>query len=284
MRLKTLWEILKETGSKWMDDNVPRLSAAVAFYSLFSLAPLLVIAVSIAGMIYGERAARGELVVQIRHAVGEHGAFVIQHLVASAYNFRSGVLASILASLALFFGATAVFVELQGAMDTIWGIKSRSRGFALDFFRQRLIAFVMSLGIGFLLLLSLFASTLINFLSDHLGIVARYLPLYRYGDILISFAIITILFAMIYKILPSAKVAWGNVWFGAFVTSFLFTGGKFLIGLYLGHSTVESIFGAAGSLVILLFWIYYSAQVFFFGAELTYIYSNRSGSKIEAHQ
>jgi membrane protein len=244
---------------------------------LFSLSPIVLITVSVTGLFFGKRAARGELFLQIQQITGEQLAFIIQNLLASSYDFRSGILATIIGIIALLFGATAVFAELQSAMDTIWEVK-RSRMSLIDFLKIRLLAFMMILGIGMLLIFSLVAGALFSIFLGQLEILSHYLPLYRMGDFLVSFALITILFGMIYKILPSTEVSWRDVWLGAVITSFLFTLGKLLIGIYLSRSMVSTTFGAAGSLVVLLFWIYYSAQVFFFGAELTHAYSNKFGT------
>lgn len=288
MRLKTLWDILKKTGSKWMDDDVPRLAAALAFYSLFSLAPMLIIVVYMAGLIFGEQAARGELIDQIRNTVGEQNAYLIQRTVTGAYNFRSGILATGAAVIAFLFGASSLFVELQNAMDTIWKVEQGTESGVKQFFKERLLAFIMLVGIGFLLTLSVFVSTVLSILykyvGGHVGDLSEYLPIYRFGEFIFSFVLVTLLFAMIFKVLPSVRIKWEDVWIGAVITSFLFTLGKFLIGLYLGYNAAASPFGAAGSLVVFLFWIYYSAQVFFFGAELTQVYSNRASKKTaESH-
>jgi membrane protein len=271
--------MLKETFSRWIADNVPRLSAALAFYTVFSLAPLLVLAVSIAGLAFGEQAAQGELFERMEILAGRNGALFIQDIFArTAGKSRSGILASIMAILVLCIGASTVFAELRSALNQIWGVRTEQGGLR-EFFITRLLSFAMVLGIGLILLLSLVTGTVISTLSRFAPEFTGSFLLIRTGDAAASLGLVTILFAMLYRILPATRVSWGDVWLASLVTSFLFTIGRILIGLYLGRSGVSSIYGAASSLAALLLWIYYSAHIFFFGAELSRVYAERYGSR-----
>jgi membrane protein len=271
------WTLLKETGSGWIADKVPRLAAALAFYTILSVAPLLVVALSIAGMVFGRQAVEGQMVEQMRGLVGEEGGKVIQSMIASASGPGSGV-AMVIGVFMLLLGASGVFAELQDALNTIWKAPPRQGSGWLAMIRDRLFSVAMVFGVAFLLLVTLVVSTVLSALTrfaglEGIGIVGQI------ADFLVSVLIITLLFAMMYKILPDVKIAWGDVWVGAIVTAFLFTVGKLLIGLYLGHASVGSAYGAAGSLVVFVVWVYYSGQILFLGAEFTKAYANRFGSR-----
>ncbi|MDD5232976.1 MAG: YihY/virulence factor BrkB family protein [Syntrophales bacterium] len=272
--------MLRETFSRWLDDNVPRLSAALAYYTVFSLAPLLVLAVSVAGFVFGEQAAKGELFEGLTILVGRNGALFIQDIFArTSGKLRSGILASLMAIFLLFIGASSVFAELRSSLNQIWGVQNKKGGGLKEFFIARLLSFSMVLVVGFVLLLSLVTGTVISTLSSIAPEFAVSLFLIRTADAAVSLGLVTVLFAMLYKILPGARVSWRDVWLASLVTSFLFTVGRIFIGIYLGRSGVGSIYGAASSLALLLLWIYYSAQIFFFGAELSRVYAERYGSR-----
>ena len=269
-----VWDFLKETFNEWTEDRAPRMGAALAYYTTFSLAPVLVIAIGVAGIFFGQRMAEGRLMNEIRGLVGPEGAGAIRAMIENAAKDRSGgVLATMIGAAALIFGATGAFVELQDALNTIFEVNPRSRGL-LGMLKDRFLSFTLVVWIGFLLLVSLVVSAALAALGSVTG---RYVsPSLPHGvNFLVSFAVITALFAMIFKILPDAKIAWRDVWLGAAVASLLFSAGKFIIGLYLGKSGMASAYGAAGSLVIVLVWVYYSAQILFLGAEFAHVYARR---------
>ncbi|CAG9166504.1 YihY/virulence factor BrkB family protein [Cupriavidus pampae] len=272
--------LLKDTVSAWLDDYAPSMGAALAYYTVFSVAPLLLIVIAIAGLVFGADAARGAVVEQIGGMVGTEGAEAIEAMLVSLNRPGAGTLTAIIGAITLFVGATTVFAELQDALDRIWRVPERKKASGIiELFRTRVLSFGMVLGIGFLLIVSLVASAAVAALgrawtsSDEVEAVAHGV------DLLLSFGLTTIVFAMIYKIMPHAKVRWLDVWLGALVTSALFTIGKLLIGLYIGKTGVATGYGAAGSLVIVLVWVYYSAQIFLLGAEFTWLYANRYGSR-----
>jgi len=279
--LKTLFSLLKETFDEWNNDRAPRLAAALAYYTAFSIAPLLIIVIAVAGLAFGQEAVRGRLDNQIQGLVGRQAADTIQEIVANVSQPQTSFLASLVSIITLILGAIGLFGQLQDALDTVWGVTPRTGQGIVEIIRQRFASFTMVLGIAFLLLVSLVISAILSALSDF---THQLLPgaevILQIANVLISFLVITLLFAMIYKILPDVQIAWRDVWLGAMVTALLFTVGKFLIGLYLGNSSVASTYGAAGSFVVLLLWVYYSAQILLFGAEFTQVYARRYGSKI----
>lgn len=277
--------LLKDTVREWREDGANRLAAALAYYTTFSLAPLLVLIIAIAGLVGGREAAQTQTMAQVQDLLGADGREFVQGMIESASRPTTGVTATLIGAVTLLFGALGVFGELQNSLNTIWEVKPKpAKGF-LDgvkrFIIKRLMSFTMVLGIGFLLLASLVVSAALSALGEYIGtrwpLADFWLQLMNF---VISFLVITLLFGMIFKFLPEIKIAWKDVWLGAAVTSILFTLGKFLIGLYLGRSEVGNTFGAAGSLAIMLIWIYYSAQILFFGAEFTQVYANRYGSRI----
>ena len=271
--------LAKETVTRWAEDKAGAMAAALAFYALFSLAPLVLIAVAVAGLVFGQQAAEGGLYAQLAHLVGDATAKGLQEMVASTHRQSGGLLATIIGLTTLFFGATKVFVQLQDSMNTIWKARPPTTNGIVEFLRVRLLSFSMVLGIGFLLLVSLILSAVLAAVGSYLGL---FLPggaaLGHALNATVSLVVVTALFAMIYKLLPDTQVAWRDVWVGALLTSFLFTVGKFAIGFYLGKASVASSYGAAGSVVILLLWVYYSALILYFGAEFTHVYSMRRGS------
>jgi membrane protein len=273
--------VVKEAVKDWSDDNAPRLGAALSYYTIFSIAPLLLISIAVAGLVFGREAAQGRIVAQIQGLVGMGAAEGIQAMLDNARKPGEGVLAAVFGAVALLFGAGGAFNELRGALDVIWEIPPRKGGGIQALMRERLASFGMVLVVGFLLLVSLVVSAAISLLEvkgtfPGSGVVLQVV------NNAISVAVITVLFALIFKYLPDAHppVAWKDIWIGALITSVLFTLGKFAIGLYLGRSGVASAYGAAGSLVLLLVWVYYSAQILFFGAELTQVYARRHGSRL----
>ena len=280
--LKTIFGLMKQTASEWMDQNVQRLGAALAFYTVFAIAPLFVIVLAIAGLWFGAEAARHELFGQVSALVGSDGGDAIQALVSAANKPKTGAWATIIAVATLFAGATGVFVELQDALNSIWGVR-RAPGRGLrDFIKDRLLSFAIVLGIGFLLLVSLIISAVLSALGKFMvGLLPAQETIWQGINSVVSFGVITLLFAMIFKVLPDVKIAWRHVWIGAIITALLFSLGKFLVGLYLGRSSVASAYGAAGSLVIVLLWVYYSAQILLFGAKFTQVYTSRYGRHLQ---
>ncbi len=280
MRLKALWSLALQAVHAWIDDYAPSMGAALSYYTLFSIAPLLLIVTALAGMVFGDAAARGEIFGQLRDLMGDQGAAAVERLLQSAHRPHGGLVATVAGVAMLLLGATSVFGELQNALDRIWRAPARQKasGWWL-LLRSRLTSFGMILGIAFLLMVSLIVSALLSAVGKLWGpAFAGWETLAHGMDIVTSFGIVTLLFAMIYKIIPRVRVAWRDVWIGAAVTSALFAVGKFLIGLYIGKSSVASAFGAAGSLVVMMMWVYYSAQIFLLGAEFTWVYAHAYGS------
>ena len=277
--------LLKETVREWREDGANRLAAALAYYTTFSLAPLLVLVIAIAGLAGGQEAAQTQTMAQVEDLLGVEGREFIEGMIESASRPETGLTATFIGAVTLLFGALGVFGELQNSLNTIWEVKPKPAKGWVDgvkrFVIKRILSFTMVLGIGFLLLASLVLSAAVSALGEYIS--SRW-PMADFWlgliNFIVSFLVITLLFAMIFKFLPEIKIAWKDVWLGAAVTSVLFSLGKFLIGLYLGRSEVGNTFGGAGSLAILLIWIYYSAQILFFGAEFTQVYANRYGSKI----
>lgn len=273
-----LWNLLRQTIQEWVNDDISTHAAALAYFTVFAIAPTLIIAVAVAGLAFGPDAARHEIQAQLQGVVGDAGAVVIEDMMASAAKPSEGVLATIISIFVLIFGATGVFAELQSALNTIWDIKPRISNGVLAFLRNRFLSFSMVVGVGFLLLVSLVMSAGVAALGKMLGESF----VWQVANFVISYGVITVLFAMIYKVLPDVHVEWKDVWMGAAVTAALFNIGKLAIGLYLGRSVVASTYGAAGSLAVLLLWVYYSALVLFLGAEFTQVYARRHGSLIGA--
>jgi membrane protein len=281
MNVRSAWSILRQTLSEWSEDRAPELGAALAFYTALSIAPLLVISLSVAGLVFGDDAARGEIQHQVQSLVGHQGAKAVEEMIENADQPATGTWAAILGFATLLFGASGVFGELQQGLNTIWDVERKPDRGVLGFIKDRFFSMVMVFGIAFLLLVSLVISATLA----AMGTMTDRLPdsLHWLGQgihFVVSFAIITLLFAMMFKFVPDVKIAWRDVWLGAVVTAALFTVGKFAIGLYLGHGTWASSYGVAGSFVALIVWVYYSAQILFFGAELTQVYANRYGSRI----
>jgi membrane protein len=257
------------------------MGAALAYYTLFALAPILIVAIAIAGLAFGPEAVRGEIVGQIEGLVGLEGARAVQAMLEGAAKPSSSIPATIIGVITFFVGATGAFLELQNDLDAIWRVKPRSRGgFLRDLLMQRLISFGLVLGLAFLLLTSLVVSAALAALHTYMGNAFPGVGiLWEALNVVVSLAVVTLLFAMIYKVLPDVKLAWSDVWVGGLVTAGLFTTGKFLIGLYLGTSAVASTYGAAGSVVVILVWVYYSTQIILLGAEFTRAFVDQYGRR-----
>ncbi len=273
--------LVKDTVSDWSDDNASRLAASLACYTLLSIAPLVVLCVAIAGMVFGREAAQGQIAGELGSVVGAQGAQAIQAIVANAKNPGSGVLATIGGVAVLLFGASGVFGELQAALNTVWEVQPKPGRGIWGVIKDRFFSFTMVLGVGFLLLVSLVLSAALAAVGKYLTLAAPLAPLWYLVNFLVSLAVTALIFALIYKVIPDVKIAWRDVWMGAIVTTVLFSLGRFLLGLYIGRSSVSSSYGAAGSLVALILWVYYSGQIFLFGAEFTQVYARRFGSNIE---
>lgn len=281
MNFRTIFSLLKETWNEWNKDGASTLAASLAYYTIFSVAPLLIIAIAIAGSIFGEDAARGQIVTQIQGLVGKDGAEVIETAIKNSRQPEANSLASLISIVILLFGASGVFAQLQDALNTIWNVKVKPQKGVVNFIRKRLLSFSAVLGIGFLLLVSLVVSASLAALTNYLGgFIGNMSILAILVNFAISFGVITLLFAFMFKYLPDVKITWNDVAIGAVITALLFNIGKFLLGLYLGTGSFGSTYGAAGSLVIVLIWVYYSAQILFFGAEFTQVYASRYGSQI----
>jgi membrane protein len=276
-----IWSLVKATFSSWLDDYAPSMGAALAYYTMFSIAPLLLIVISTAGLVFGEEAVRGEIFGQLRGLMGDEGARAVQSLLESVSSPEEGKAGTVIGTVLLLIGATTVLSELQDAFDRIWHVPTKDKdGGVWGVIRSRLLSFGMILGIGFLMMVSLVFSAAVAALGKWWG------PLFSDLEIIagvinfvFSFALATTVFAMLYKFMPRVKILWRDVWAGAAVTALLFTIGKSLIGLYIGKSAISSGFGAAGSLVVVLVWVYYSAQIFLLGVEFTKAYSLAHGSR-----
>jgi membrane protein len=272
--------LCKQAVQSWSDDYAPSMGAALSYYSVFSMAPLLLIVISVAGLVFGEEAARGELFGQLAGLMGADAAKTLETLLASVNKPAQGIVSTLIGLGVLLIGATTVFGELQNALDRIWRAPARNTSGGLwNLLHTRLLSFGMVLGIAFLLMVSLVLGAVVSALGKWWGdafvgweVVAQLI------NIVLGFALTTGVFAMIYKIMPRVQVRWYDVWIGAAATALLFTLGRFLIGLYIGKSGVASSFGAAGSLIVIFVWVYYSAQVFLMGAEFTWLYAKQYGS------
>jgi membrane protein len=274
---KLILALAKSAYSEWSKDKVPRMGAALAYYTIFSLAPLLVIAISIAGLAFGHEAAQGEIMGQIQGLIGKDGAKAIQTMVQSADKPAHSTIASVVGILALFVGASGVFSEMQDALNTIWRANPRTSAGLWRLIKARFLSFGMVLGIGFLLLVSLVVSAALTAVANYVERIFSIPAVFLHTvDFFLSLLLITVLFAMMFKVLPNAVIAWNDVWVGAALTSLLFTVGKFLIGFYIGKSVSASAYGAAGSVVVIAAWIYYSALILYFGAEFTRVCSASS--------
>jgi membrane protein len=281
MPLRDVWATVRDTASDWLEDNASRLAAALAYYSLLSLAPLLVITIAIAGFFLGPEAARGKVAGELGAVVGGQAAQGIQSVVASAHSTSTGVISTVVGIVTLFVGASGVFGELQSSLNTIWEVKPKPGRGILGEMKDRFLSFTMVLGVAFLLLVSLVLTSILSAIGSKF---ASWLPggegLWQVVNFAFSLSIVTALFALIFKYIPDAEVKWKDVWLGAAVTAVLFTIGKLLLGLYLGKAAVGSSYGAAGSIIALVVWVYYAAQILFLGAEFTQVQARRHGREI----
>ena len=264
------WQVVKLTIADWQEDNATRLAAALAYYTLFSIAPLLLVVVAVTGFALGEEAVSGELHTQLQSFLGDDGATLVEEMIARARNPGAGIFASVTGMAALLFGASGAFSQLKDALNTIWEVPPTATGGWWGTIRSRFLSFAMVLCIGFLLLVSLVVSAGLHAAE---GMIGNIIPgpdvIVHLANLAISGLIIGALFALILKYLPDAKIPWRHVWRGAALAAVLFTIGKYLFGLYLGRGTISSTYGAAGSVVVLLLWTYYSALILFLGAEFT---------------
>jgi membrane protein len=282
MQRKSIWQFLKTTINEWVEAEPFQLAAALSYYTLFSLAPLLLIAIGVAGFVFGREAAQNQIVETLQGMIGQDSAQTVQEMIqASNEQPKTGILSTIIGFVALLFGAGGVVGQLQTSLNKIWEVTPKPGQGIWGFLRQRFFSFAMVLAIGFLLLVSLVVTAVLSsftaMISSFLGdatFVAHAI------DILVSFGFVTLLFALIYKYVPDVEIQWRDVWVGAALTSILFTIGKYLIGLYIGTSGVSSTFGAAGSLITILVWVYYSSLIFFLGAEFTRVYATQYGSGV----
>lgn len=273
--LRMVWHAMQA----WFDHGASSMGAAVAFYTIFSLAPLLLVLIAIAGLAVGADAAQSAIIFEFEELVGTNGAQAVRAVLKGTDSAGSGVISLSLGMLTIFIGATSVFAELQRNIDVIWGVSPDKQNGVWWFVKIRLLSFALIIGVGFLLIVSLVVSAGIAAMAAFWGsLFERWEVLLQLLNAIVSFAVITALFALIYKVLPSVKIAWGDVWLGAAFTSLLFSIGKLAIGLYLGKSALSSSYGAAGAFVVLIVWVYYSAQIFFMGTEFTHLYATRYGS------
>jgi membrane protein len=284
MHWRPIIDVANDSLQEFHSDKVPRLGAALAYYGIFSLAPLLIIAIGIASLIFGAQAARGEILEQVQGTIGSNAGRAVQDMLQAAQQNGGGWTATIIGVVMLFLGASGAFAQLQDSLNTIWHVKPKPGRSWCVTIRERFLSFGIVLGIGFLLLVSLILSAGLSAVSKFLTPASLQGGAYLWQAIntVVAFGFITVLLAMLFKVLPDVELGWRDVWVGALVTGALFSIGKYLLGLYLAHSGTASAFGAAGSLVVLLVWVYYSSQIVLFGAELTRTMMKRSGRQIKA--
>ena len=275
-----LWHPLRAAFAGWWQDNIPRMGAALAYYTLFALAPVLLVVIALGGLIFGAEAVRGQVVGEIHGLIGRDGATAIQDMLEAAKQTRPRLAVTVAAIFTFVLGATAAFLELQGALNSVWKVTPKSSGSLLrDIVLQRLVSLGLVVGFTFLLLTALVVSAGLAALSSYLGSRFPVDPaLWKAADLILSFGVITLLFGLLYKVMPDTHVPWRDAWMGALLTALLFGTGKSLIGLYLGASAITSTYGAAGSVIVILVWVYYSSQIVLFGAEFTKAYGESRGS------
>ncbi len=274
-------ELIKEAFGEWQKHKVSSLAASLAYYTIFSITTLLIISISIAGIIFGEKAARGEIIGQIQDWVGQEAGKLIQTALDNANRPKISNFASLISLVVLLFGASGVFAQLQEALNTVWNVTTKPKSAIWNFIKKRILSFLMVLVIGILLLASLLLSAILTTLSNlEIGIFSNFSFIWGLLDNAVSFALVTLLFALVYRYLPDVTISWKDVWVGATITALLFALGKWGLGFYLGRASFASTYGAAGSLVVILAWVYYSAQILLFGAELTQVYARKYGSQI----
>jgi membrane protein len=281
LKLKDIWSLIRRTFSQWREDKAPRLAAALSYYTSFSLAPILVIAISVAGAFYTRSAVQDLIVNQIGNLAGSEGERLIRSMLDATKNLGSGLVPTIFGVVVLIFAATGVFGQLQDALNTMWEVQPRPGRGVLSLIKDRFFSFTLVVGVGFLLLVSLVISAALSaFSSWTLGLFPDFEVIIQILNQVISFLVIMVVFAFVFKYVPDAEIEWRDVWLGAAVTAALFMIGKFAIGLYIGNSNVAGTFGAASALVVILIWVYYSAQISFLGAEFTQVYANTYGSRV----
>jgi membrane protein len=282
MNAQAIWDLLKNTFTDWSEDKAPRLAAALAYYTVFAIAPILVIAIAVAKM-FGFSGAQDEIIGQVSGVVGQQAGEAIRTMVENRGQSNStNILATIVGLVTLFIAATGLFGELQDSLNTIWEVQPKPNQGILATLKNRFFSFTMVLGVGFLLLVSLVISTILSSLGNSFGGPPESQTIvWKAVNFIIAFGVTTLLFALIYKVIPDVKIAWSDVWMGALVTAVLFTVGKFLIARYLANESTASSYGAAGALVLVLIWVYYSAQILFLGGEFTQVYAKSYGSRIQ---
>jgi membrane protein len=285
MNPKTLFQLFVKAGKAWVDDFAPSMGAAISYYTVFSLAPLLVIVIAMAGAVFGREAVQGQIVEQLGGLIGEQGATLIQGIIQAASDTDKGLIAGLISFFVLVIGATTVFAELQSALDRIWHVPESQKPQGIwAILKARLMSFGLILGLVFLLMVSLATSAAVAAVAKWTGeLMPGSAALLHVLNLVVSLGVATVLFGMIFKFMPSTRIAWRDVWVGAFTTAVLFEVGKFLIGLYIAKSSMTESFAAAGSLVVLLAWVYYAAQIFLLGAEFTKVYADQHGSRTAAH-
>ncbi len=285
MNLNTIWSLLKETFNEWQHDKVPILAAALSYYMIFSIAPILILVIAVVGFIVGEQIAQEEVFAQLESFFGSENAASIRTVLQNQFSPSSNITATIIAVVTILFGATTVFAQLKQALNLIWGVEPKPGRGVKSFIQTRILSILMVLGIGFVLLLSLIISSVLSGATTWLEKLL-FIPSFVWSlvDLVISLSLTTLLFGQIYRVLPDVRIAWKDVAVGAGITAVLFTIGKSLISLYLGNSSIGSAYGAAGSFVIVLVWIFYSTQIFLFGAEFTQVWSRRYGSQIRPNK
>jgi membrane protein len=278
------WKLIKQTVDEWQQDEAPRMGASLAYYALFSLAPLLVIVIFIIGLVYKGDTV-GHIQGQVQSLVGADAAKTVAVAIHNAGAFGHGIIATIVSFVILSLGATGVFSELHTAMNKIWKVRRRQKSFILSMLSDKFASFTMVLAIAFLLLISMILSAVLSAVTAYFSYL---LPgadfLWHIADLVVSFGVVTLLFALLFRYVPDERITWTDVWIGAAATALLFDVGKFVIGFYIGQSSVGSMFGAAGSIVVILAWVYYSSQLVFLGAEFTHVYAKQHGSKYIATQ
>jgi len=273
MKLSHGWDLTKKAFAAWNNDNTFQLGAALAYYASFSISPLLVIALAVSSFFYSGDSF-SYIHSEIAGLVGNSAAIAIAGAIASVRRSQHGLAATMFSVVILFLGASGVFVQLQNSLNQIWGVKPKPGHFLRDFLKQRLLSFAMIIGVSFLLLVSLLLSAGVAAVTAYFHYLLPGADFAWYAlDAVVSFLLVVLIFAAIYKVLPDVHIDWGDVWAGAFITAILFTAGKFLIGFYLGRSGIGSAFGAAASVFVILAWVYYSSQILFLGAEFTKVYS-----------
>jgi membrane protein len=286
MKVKAALSLARDSFKEWKADNAPRLGAAMSYYTVFSLAPILLLAISVAGLVLGTDAAQGRILDELRALLGPDAANLVQHMLARSAEKGAGIVGTAVGALMLILGATAVMIELEAALDVVWKVPPRPSRGVKGLIKERMLSLSLILSVGFLMLVSLAASAVLGALGSQLERFA-FPGAAMVGQVTgnaVSLGVIAVFFALIFKFLPNAKVAWRDIWIGALLTSVLFHAGKIAIGLYLGRATVASTFGAAGSLAVLLIWVYYTAQIVLFGAEITRLYAIRHGSGVRPAQ